>query len=80
MISHPERKRDAPSRATRYTTTHTTNDIVPGGDVQATFAVFCTKADGRRALFQTYCSRSEAEAVAEQLCRVGCACSIEGTP
>ena len=50
------------------------------GDVESplAFAVYCTKLDGRRALFQKYRTRAEAEGVAAALRRVRCPCVVVG--
>ncbi len=70
-------KRAAPDRATRGTTTHTPNDSATHGDAQRAFVILCTRSDGRRAHFQRYPTRREAELVAARLRSVGCPCDIE---
>jgi hypothetical protein len=71
----PKTKRAA--LTTRQETTFKPNDTPSERPEQATFAVLCTKSDGRRVPFQRYRTRIEADAVAEQLRRVGCAAIVE---
>jgi hypothetical protein len=75
----PEKKTGRPDRATRDTTIHAPNDSAPSDEAQAVHAVVCRKADGRRVPFQTYDTLAKAEAVAQRLRGVGCACSVEAT-
>jgi hypothetical protein len=71
----PKTKRAA--LTTRLETTLTPNDTPLQQAKQAAFIVLCTKSDGRRVPFQLYRTRAQADSVAEQLRRVGCAAIVE---
>jgi hypothetical protein len=70
-------KRAARARTTRDSTTHDGDNTARTSEAQPAHAVICTKADGRRIVFQEYRTLIEAELVARHLRAVGCAATVE---